>query len=51
MARARELLVRRNGIADEEAQRRLLRQAERSGRTLRSVAEAVLLAETVAPNA
>jgi response regulator NasT len=51
VARARELLVRRNGIADEEAQRRLLRQAERTDRTLRSVAEAVLLAETVAPNA
>jgi len=51
VARARELLVRRDGIGDEEAQRRLLRQAERTGRTLRSVAEAVLLAETVAPSA
>jgi AmiR/NasT family two-component response regulator len=49
VARAREVLVRRNGIADDEAERRLARQAQRTGRTLRAVAEAIILAETVAP--
>lgn len=45
--RAKEALVRSERISDTEAYQRLRRQAERTGRPLRSVAEAVLLADRV----
>ncbi|HTE19433.1 MAG TPA: ANTAR domain-containing protein [Armatimonadota bacterium] len=46
---AKELLMRNDRISDTEAYQRLRRQAERSGRPLKSVAEAVLLAARAAP--
>jgi two-component system, response regulator PdtaR len=47
--RAKIVLMRRDGITDNEAYQRLRKQAERSGRPLRSIAEAVLLAASVTP--
>lgn len=47
--RAKELLMRRDSINETEAYQRLRRQAERSGRPLKSIAEAVVLAASVAP--
>ena len=46
---AKEVLMRNDRISDAEAYQRLRRQAERTGRPLKSVAEAVLLAARVAP--
>lgn len=45
--RAKDVLIRRDGLSDSEAYGRLRRQAERTGRPLRQVAEAVVLAATV----
>ncbi|MFN3648969.1 MAG: ANTAR domain-containing response regulator [Armatimonadota bacterium] len=47
--RAKAILVRRDGIPEAEAYQRLRRQAERTGRSLRAIAEALLLAERVSP--
>jgi len=47
--RAKEVLMRREEITETEAFRRLQRQAERTGRSLKVIAEAVLLAARVAP--
>jgi response regulator NasT len=47
--KAKEVLMRRDQISDTEAYQRLRRQAERSDKPLRSIAEAVLLAARVAP--
>jgi response regulator NasT len=46
---AKEVLMRRDRITDDEAYQKLRRQAERTGTPIRSVAEAVVLAARVAP--
>ncbi len=46
--KAKELLMRREGVTDSEAYQRLRRQAERSGRSMKQIAEAVVLASRVA---
>ena len=47
--KAKEVLMRQSNITDAEAFSRLRKQAERSGRPLKAVAEAVLLAAQIAP--
>lgn len=49
--RAKEQLMRAEKITDGEAFERLRRQAERTGRPLRSIAEAVVLAASITPAA
>lgn len=49
--RAKAVLMETHAITDGEAYQRLRREAERMGRPLRSIAEAVLLAARVAPPA
>jgi len=46
--RAKEVLMQRDGITDSEAYEKLRRQAERTRKPLKSVAEAVLVAASVA---
>lgn len=49
--KAKEQLMRRDRITDSEAYDRLRRQAELSGRPLRNIAEAVVLAASITPAA
>lgn len=48
VARARAVLVRRHSLSDREALRRLQAQSLSSGRSLRQVADAVLLSDEIA---
>ena len=48
IGRAKRILVERHGISDQEAFRRLNTQALANSRTLREIAEAILLTEDMA---
>jgi len=48
VGRAKRVLMERHGISDQEAYRRLTSQSLATGRTLREIAEAILIAEDLA---